>query len=69
MIPIPVTSGVKLGCLLSPTSFNLFINGLIEEIMKLGLGVKCGESYDGLRGRVWGFKPTQSYKPSKTKHF
>jgi len=41
--PISVTTGVKQGCLLSPTLFNLFINGLIEEIKKLGLGVKCGE--------------------------
>ena len=31
--------------LLSPTLFNLFINGLIEEIKKLGLAVKCGELF------------------------
>ena len=36
---------VKQGCLLSPTLFNLFINGLIEEIKKLSLGVKCGELF------------------------
>jgi len=45
---IPNTSPGSFWCqqgyLLSPTMFNLFINGLIEEIKKLGLGVKCGES-------------------------
>ena len=34
------TSGVKQAC---PNFFNLFINALIENIKKLGLGVKCGE--------------------------
>ena len=27
----------------APTFFNLFIHALIENIKKLGLGVKCGE--------------------------
>ena len=35
--PNQLTSGVNQDCLLSPTLFNLFINGLIEELKKLGL--------------------------------
>ena len=39
----PVTLGVKQGCKISPTLFNIYVNDLITQIKNLGKGVKLGD--------------------------
>ena len=43
-----VDVGVRQGCVLSPILFNMFINGLAEEVKSLGLGVKVDDGEDNL---------------------
>ena len=38
-----VQSGLKQGCILSPTLFNFYVNGLVEELEKCGKGVKINQ--------------------------
>ena len=38
-------SGVRQGDVLSPTLFSLFINGLVEELNELNLGIKIEETH------------------------
>ena len=37
-----VDSGVKQGCVLSPTLLSMFINDLVDEIKCTGKGIRCG---------------------------
>ena len=43
-----VDVGVRQGCVLSPILFNMFINGLAEEVKSLGLGVKVDDGEGNL---------------------
>ncbi len=41
--PVLVESGVKQGCPLSPTLFNIFISGLVDDLQLSGLGIPIGQ--------------------------
>ncbi len=38
----PVTLGLKQGCTISQTLFNLYINGLVRVIKESGIGINVG---------------------------
>lgn len=40
--PFNIHQGVAQGCSLSPILFSVFVNGLLEEVEKAGLGIELG---------------------------
>ena len=43
-----ISLGVKQGCLLSPLLFDIFIDGLVDEIKRSSKGVKYGDTMIGI---------------------
>ena len=44
----PVSLGLKQGCKISPTMFNIYINDLCAELNTIGKGIKVGDDYVSL---------------------